>query len=183
MKRILLSLFCLSFSLSSIAQKSIPEIKEGTAMNASVLVQGTQLPLSFTIKSLKSPITIAWNVEGYGGGDFVMTEKALESGSAIYLSQASLGTTKLGDTETYGFISKAAYKSLLDTKGFTYSGIKFKAKAINLTPINIGGKEIDATQIVSEDGKIELWILNNPSFPFILRTSGMPIDILVNEIK
>ena len=49
--------------------------------------------------------------------------------------------------------------------------------------MKIGGKEMDATQIVSEDGKIELWILNNPNFPFILQTAGLPIDIVVSEIK
>ena len=183
MKKIFLSLFCLSISLTLFAQKTLPEIKDGTKMIASAFLQGQAYPLNFAVKSTKAPVTIAWSVEGYGDGEFVISEKALESGTAIYLTQPSLGTTKLSDSETYGLISKAAYKLLLDTKAFTYSGIKFKAKTTALIPMKIGGKEMDATQIVSEDGKIELWILNNPSFPFILQTAGLPIDIVVSEIK
>lgn len=183
MKKIFLSLFCLSLTLALFAQKTLPEIKDGTAVTASAFLQGQAYPLNFTIKSTKAPVNIAWSVEGYGNGEFVISEKALESGTSIYLTQPSLGTTKLSDSETYGLISKAAYKSLVDTKAFTYGGIKFKAKTTALSPIKIGSKEMDAAQIVSEDGKIELWILNNPNFPFILQTAGLPIDVVVTEIK
>ncbi len=183
MKKIFLSLVCLTISFASFAQKTLPEIKDGTKMTAGAFLQGQEYPLNFVVKSIKAPVNIAWSVEGYGDGEFIISEKALEGGTAIYLTQPALGTTKLSDSETYGLISKAAYKSLMDTKGFTYGGIKFKAKTTGLNPMKIGGKEIDATQIASEDGKLELWILNNPIFPFILQTAGLPIDILVTEIN
>lgn len=183
MKRIFLSLVCLSVTLTLFAQRTLPEIKDGTKMTASAFLQGQEYPLNFVIKSTKAPVSMAWSVDGYGDGEFIISEKALESGTAIYLTRPDLGTTKLSDSETYSLISKAAYKSLVDTKAFTYNGIKFKSKTTGLDPMKIGGKEIDASQIVSEDGKIELWILNNPIFPFILQTAGLPIDILITEIK
>ncbi len=49
--------------------------------------------------------------------------------------------------------------------------------------MSINGKEVDATHVASEDGKLELWILNNSNFPFILQTAGMSIDIVISEIK
>ena len=183
MKKIFFSLFCLTFAITSFAQKTLPEIKDGTKMNASVFAQGQQLPLGLTVKVPKGAVSLAWSVEGYGDGEFVMREKGLESGTGLSLAQPGLGTTKLSDSETYGLISKAAYKTLVDTKGFTYSGIKFKAKTTGAKPMSIGGKEIDVTHIASEDGKIELWILNNPNFPFILQTAGMPFDTVITEIK
>lgn len=183
MKKIFLSLVCISLTLSVFAQKTLPEIKDGTKMTASAFLQGQEYPLNFVVKSTKAPVSIAWSVEGYGDGEFVINEKALESGTTLYLSQPALGTTKLSDSETYGLISKASYKSLVDTKAFTYSGIKFTTKTTGLKPMKISDKEIDATQVVSQDGKIEFWILNNPIFPFILQTAGLPIDILVSEIK
>ncbi len=183
MKKIFLSLMCLSFSMALFAQKTLPEIKDGTQMNASVYAQGQELPLGLKVKTDKGTFTLAWSVEGYGDGEFVMSEKALEGGTSIFLTQPGLGTTKLSDSETYGLISKAAFKSLVDTKGFTYNGIKFKAKTTGISPMKIGGKEIDVTQVASEDGKIELWILNNPNLPFILQTAGMPFDTIVTEIK
>jgi len=183
MKKIFFSLFCLTIAISSFAQKTLPEIKDGTKMSASVFAQGQQFPLALTVKVPKGSVSLAWSVDGYGDGEFVMSEKALESGTALFLAQPGMGTTKLSDSETYGLISKAAFKSLVDTKGFTYSGIKFKTKTSGAKPMSMGGKEIDATHVVSEDGKLELWILNNPNFPFILQTAGMPMDTVVTEIK
>lgn len=183
MKKIFLSLLCLGLTLSLFAQKVLPEIKDGTKMNAVVYAQGQELPLGLSVKATKNAVTLAWSVEGYGDGEFLMSEKGLESGTALFLTQPGLGTTKLSDSETYGLISKTAFKSLVDTKGFTYNGIKFKAKTTGAKPMNIGGKEVDVTHIASEDGKIELWILNNPNFPFILQTAGMPFDTVVTEIK
>lgn len=183
MKRVFLSIMCVCLALSSFAQKVIPEIKDGTKMNASVFVQGQEYPLSYVIKSAKVPVTLAWSVEGYGDGEFVISEKGLASGTSLYLSQPGLGATKLSDSETYGLISKAAYKSLVDTKAVTYNGIKFKVKSPDPNPMKLGGKEVDVTRITSEDGKVELWILNNPDLPLILQTAGMPIDVVVTEIK
>jgi hypothetical protein len=183
MKRIFLSLVCFCFSTALFAQKLLPEIKDGTKMQASAFVQGQEIPVMYTIKSTKAPITFSWSVDSYGDGEFVMSEKALASASSLFLAQPEPGSNKLSDSETYGIISKAAYKALVESQGFTFNGIKFKTKNPDPNPMKIGGKEVDATRITSEDGKIELWILNNPDFPLILQTAGMPIDIIVTEIK
>jgi hypothetical protein len=183
MKKIILSLFCLSFSINLLAQKTLPGIKAGTIMIASAFVQGQEYPLIITVKSLTAPIVLAWSVDGYGDGTFEMSEKAMQSGTALFLGQPGTGATKLGDSETYCLISKAAFKFLTDNKTFTYNGIKFKVKASDTTPMKYGGKEADVIQVISEDGKMQLWILNNPNLPFIVQTAGLPIDILINDIK
>ena len=183
MKKILFTLLSLCFFILASAQKYTPEIKAGTVLNANVYVQGQAYPLMLTVKSVTAPITLAWAVEGYGDGAFEINQKALESGSSIYMAQPGMGTTtKLGDTETYGLISKAAYKSLIDNKSFTYSGIKFKLK-IPATAMKFGDKELDASHMISEDGKLELWILNNQTLPLIVQSVGLPLDFLVNSFK
>jgi hypothetical protein len=182
MKKIFLTLLSLSLFTIAFAQKTLPEVKDGTKMMASVFVSGQEYPVTFTVKSAKAPVNVAWSLDGYGDGDFVISEKGLETGTSIYMAQPGIGTTKLSDTETYGIISKAAYKTLMDTKAFTYNGMKFKVKT-DAPAMKIGGKEIDVTSVVTEDGKLQLWILNNPNLPFILQTSGMPIDMVVTEIK
>ncbi|MES2418341.1 MAG: hypothetical protein V4541_09145 [Bacteroidota bacterium] len=183
MKKIFLFLLCLGFSLSLFAQKVLPEIKIGTALYSSAFVQGQEYPLVLTIKSIAAPVTLAWSVEGYGDGTFEINEKALKDGTEMFMGQPGLGATKLGDAETYGLISKTAFKTLTDTKAFTYNNIKFKVKTPDSNPMKIGGKEIDAIHVVSDEGKVELWILNNPSLPIILQTVGLGIDVMVNEIK
>ncbi|WP_316772935.1 hypothetical protein [Pedobacter frigiditerrae] len=183
MKKIILSLVAIVLSLATYAQKTLPELKVGTALHCSAYVQGQEFPLLLTLKSISGPVSIGWAVDGYGDGTFEMTTKAFESATKLAaVSQPALGATKLGDDETFGIISKAAYKTLADKKALTYSGLNFKIKS-PATAMKIGGKEVDATHIVSEDGKIELWILNNASFPLILQSAGLPTDIVVAEVK
>ena len=183
MKKILLTLISLSLFTISFAQKTLPEIKKGSALSSSVFVSGQEYPLTLTIKSLSGPVSIGWSVDGYGDGSFEMSDKALESATKMSaVAQPALGLTKLGDDETFSLISKAAYKTLADTKEFTYNGIKFKVKA-SPTPMKIDDKEIDVTHVVSADGKFEFWILNNPTFPLVVQSTGMPTDIVVNSIK
>ncbi|MFD0942051.1 hypothetical protein [Pedobacter boryungensis] len=183
MKKIILSLLCLGISINLLAQKTLPEIKVGTTMTASAFVQGQEFPLIMTVKSLTAPVILAWSVDGYGDGTFEISEKGMQNGTALFVGQPGTGATKLSDIETYSLISKAAFKTLTDTKGFTYNGMKFKVKASDSTPMKFGGKEADVVQVISEDNKVQLWILNNPNLPFIVQTAGLPIDILVNDIK
>lgn len=184
MKKIILTLVAFVFSVAVFAQKTLPEIKAGTALHCSAFVQGQEFPLLLTLKSIAGPVSIGWAVDGYGDGTFEMTTKAFESATKLAaVSQPALGATKLSDDETFGIISKAAYKTLADKKALTYSGINFKIKSPDSSPMKVGGKEVDATHIVSEDGKIELWILNNATFPLILQSAGLPTDIVVAEVK
>lgn len=162
----------------------MPEIKVGTNMYATAYVQGQEFPLGLKIISLSGPFSIGWAVDGYGEGAFEMTDKALENGNQFSSpTQPALGVTKLADAETFMVISKTAYKSLVDNKSFSYGGYKF-VPAAAATALKISGKEIDAVHVTSEGNtKIELWILNNPSLPLILQSSGLSTDISVNEIK
>ena len=112
-----------------------------------------------------------------------MSKKAADSASQmLVVTQPATGVTKLNDDETFGLISKSAYKSLIDNKEFSYSGMKFKLKS-PATAFKVSGKEMDVSHVVSDNGSLELWILNHPNFPFIVQSSGMPTDIVVVEIK
>ncbi|WP_316831181.1 hypothetical protein [Pedobacter aquatilis] len=184
MKKIIAICFCLSIVLGVKAQKTVPEIKAGTVMYAGAFVQGQEFPLILTIKSLTAPVSIGWSVDGYGEGAFEMSAKAFESATELLaVTQPALGVTKLSDKETFGIISKSAFKTLSDTKAFTYSGVNFKVKSPETAALKISGKEVDVFHVVSEDGKQELWILNNAAFPLIVQSVGQATDIAVSEIK
>ncbi|UKT65693.1 hypothetical protein [Pedobacter mucosus] len=184
MKKTILSLLLLSVFTLAKAQKSLPEIKVGTTMQASAFVNGSEFPLQLSIKSLAAPVSIGWSVDGYGEGSFEMSDKALESATNMSANgQPALGVTKLTDNETFGLISKAAYKSLSESKTFTYGGVKYSLKIPDTKPMKVDGKDADVTHVVSEDGKMELWILNNPALPLIFQSSGMATDIVINSVK
>ncbi|KQR66880.1 hypothetical protein [Pedobacter sp. Leaf176] len=184
MKKIIAICFCLATFIGARAQKTVPEIKAGTAMYASAFVQGQEFPLLLTVKSITAPVSIGWSVEGYGEGAFEMSVQSVESGTQfLAVTQPALGVTKLSDTETFGIISKAAFKTLSDTKAFTYGGAKFKVKSPETGVVKISGKEVDVFHVISEDGKQELWILNNAAFPIIVQSIGQATDIVISEIK
>lgn len=184
MKKIITICFCLIVAFGVKAQKTVPEIKSGTVMYATAYVQGQEFPLLLTVKSITAPVSIGWSVEGYGDGAFEMSAKSVESGTQLLaVSQPALGVTKIGDTETFGIISQSAFKTLTDTKAFTYGGIKFKVKTPETPAVKISGKEVDAFHVISEDGKQELWILNHAAFPFIVQSVGQTTDINISEIK
>lgn len=184
MKKIFLTLCCAVLSVMAYAQKTMPEIKVGTAMYASAYVQGQEFPLALKINSLTAPFSIGWAVDGYGEGSFEMSAKAMESANQFSSpTQPALGVTKLADTETFLVISKSAFQSLTDNKSFSYGGYKFVPST---TPkaIKVNGQEVDATHVVSDGStKIELWILNNAAMPIILQSSGLATDISITEIK
>jgi hypothetical protein len=183
MKKIMLTIAAVVFAFTTFAQKTLPQIKAGTTFSCSAFVQGQEFPLLLSVKTMDGPVAIAWSVDGYGEGTFEMSKKAADSASKmLVVTQPSTGVTKLSDNETFGLISKAAYKSLLDNKEFSYSGMKFKLKT-PATAFKVSGKEMDVSHVVSENGSLELWILNHPNFPFIVQSSGMPTDIVVVEIK
>jgi len=184
MKTLFLSLLCVCMFSAANAQKTLPEIKAGTVMYASAFVNGSEFPLLLTIKSISAPLSIGWSVDGYGEGSFDMTPNSVASATSLFnTGQPAMGVTKIGDNETFGLISKAAYKTLSTTKTFTYGGSVYKIKADDTAPLKIGGKEIDATHVISEQGKIELWILNNPDLPLVLQSLGLETDISISEIK
>jgi len=184
MKKIIAFCFCLTIVFGVRAQKTVPEIKAGTIMNASAFVQGQEFPLVLTVKSIAAPVSIGWSVEGYGEGAFEMSAKSVDEATQLLaVTQPALGVTKLADNETFGVISKSAFKTLSETKAFTYGSAKFKVKTPDATSVKISGKEVDVIHVVSEDGKQELWILNNAAFPFIVQSVGQATDIVISEIK
>jgi len=184
MKKLIAVCFCLCICLGVNAQKSVPEIKVGSNLYCTAIVSGQEFPLLLTVKTLSAPYSMAWSVEGYGDGSFETSAKAFESGDQFaQVSQPALGVTKLNDNQTFFTISKAAFKSLSDTKSFTYSGAKFKLKTPESAAVKINGKDADTFHVISEDGKMEFWILNNADFPLIVQSSGLATDIIVTEIK
>ncbi|MFC3562262.1 hypothetical protein [Pedobacter jamesrossensis] len=184
MKKIIAICCLLATSLGSYAQKFVPELKNGTVMTATAIVGGQEFPLALKIISATAPVSIGWAVDGYGEGSFEMSEKAFSSGSELLqVTQPALGATKLSDTQSFSLISKDAFKTLTDTKAFTYGGAKFKIKTPESAAIKVNGKDVDTFHVLTEDGKQELWILNNAAFPLVIQSVGQATDIIISEIK
>ncbi len=182
MKKIKLLFAFILFSTFTFAQKFNPEIKSGTSIGSVVIMQGQEIEVLININKDDKGVGMKWSVPGFGEGEFKMTNAGVENGSMMYAGQPGMGLTQLTDSETFGMISKAAFKSIVDNKTLTYNGVKYVVKN-TAEEIKVNDQVVDAHHLVTEDGKNALWILNNAEYPLVLQSMGQPMDIIIITIK
>jgi hypothetical protein len=169
------------------AQKYVPKVGVGTKINYNVMATavGQQVPLTLTVISLNDPMKLKWDVPGLGTGSIMMSAKALESGTKMRLEEpAPNEDTQYKDDETLLVISKNALNDLIKNQAFEFNKIKFIAKPLAV-PYKINDQEADVLYATTANGKIAVWILNNPDFPIICKFTGNPkgFDLDLANIK
>ncbi|PTQ94956.1 hypothetical protein C8P68_106170 [Mucilaginibacter yixingensis] len=181
MKNICILIIALLVSATAFAQDKLT-FKEGSTLNYDVNYGGQSIVFALTIKSLGDPIKMDWDVQGTGGS-YEMTKKGFASGSSFNAQPVQGGIAKLTDDETFCVISQSAFKSLTDTKSFNYGGVTYTVKETGTYKFK--DSTADDFYVTSADGKTEMWILNNPTFPVLLKIKGNPngVDFAVSEVK
>lgn len=187
MKKILLFAFFLALYTGAFAQKYVPVIKEGSVItyDAYSVALGQHIPLVLTIKSLGDPVKIQWDVEGYGTGSFEIPAKAMESATRLIIKQPDPdGVTKMKDNETLIVLSKMVFNAMIKDKTFELNSQKFTV-ASDTTTYKINNKPADVYHAVSDNGKSEVWVLNNPGFPLIYRGKSVTrgVDFTLTGVK
>ena len=187
MKKIIVLAFFAGLYSAAFAQKYVPVIKEGTVINydAFSTALGQHIPLILTIKSLGDPVKIQWNVEGYGTGSFEIPAKAMESGTKLVIKQPDPdGVTTLNDNETIIVLSKSIFNSMVKDKAFELNKQKFTVTT-DTASYKINDKQADVFHAISDNGKSELWVINNPDFPLIFRGKSVTrgVDFTLTGIK
>jgi hypothetical protein len=187
MKKLIVFAFFASFYSAVFAQKYVPVIKEGTVLNYDGFSKalGQHIPLILTIKSLGDPLKIQWYVDGYGTGSFEIPAMALDSGKKLVIKQPDPdGVTKMKNDETLIVISKATFGSLVKNNAFELNGQKFTVSS-DTTTYKINDKIADVLHAVGENGKSELWVVNNPDFPLVYKAKSVTrgVDFTLTGIK
>lgn len=176
MKKILLMFLALVFANTLFAQKYVPQVGIGSVLsyNVELTNAGQHVTLALKAISLNDPMKFNWDVPGLGAGSFLIPAKALESATRMVIKVPEPNQATLyKDDETIMFISKNIYSDLIKNQTFTLNKIKFNVKPL-ADPYLISTKEADVLHVVSENKKVELWILNNPNFPLICKMTGNP---------
>lgn len=186
MNKLFLTLVLL-YSIAGFAQDKItPVIQKGSRLNYTLLTRGQAIPFTAVIDSMGADyVRIGWSIEGMGSGGWVMKRKSLETARNGYWSQPTAGTDEeLGEEAAVLLISKQQWNSLQQDKKFVYNDATFTAKA-EQTGLKIGGKIIDAILVEGPGGNTRLWILNNPTFPALVKVEGNPhgVDLDLNTIE
>jgi len=159
----------------AIAQKYVPKLGNGSVINYNVeaTAVGQKIQLMLTVTSVTDPVTLGWSIPGLGTGSFQMTATGFASGTKMKLREPGDGVTKLKDDETILVLSKSTFADLTKTQGFVLNGGKFTVKTDPPpAPYLINDKEADVIHAVSANGKVDIWVLNNPDFPLICKLTG-----------
>jgi len=184
------NLLIITFLLSTVvafAQNNVPNIGVGTTLSYTVdaTAAGQQIPLTLNIVSLNDPMKFKWTLPGIGTGAFIIPMKALESGTKMRLREPAPDVnTEFKDDETIMFISKASFAEMVKNQSFTMNKITFTIKPAD-KPFQLNGKDLDAFHLVSANGKTELWVLNKPDFPLMVKFTGNPggLDFELTNLK
>ncbi len=187
MKKIFSFIAFVLLAYTSVAQKMVPQIKNGTVLSYTAYARafGQALPAVLTITDLNAPLRIKWMINGLGTGTFEISAKAIQSGTKMALREPGFDeVTKLKDNETLAFLSKDTFNNLKDKKSFELNGLTFKVEE-GAPGYQLDSKEVDTFYAVSEKGKTKLWVLNNPDFPLICKIEGAAqgIDLSLNSIQ
>lgn len=188
MKKMLLALFVLS-SLFGLAQEKVsPEIKKGTKLQYLALANGQEIPLIVSIDSLHPEfVRMKWTIEGYGDGSWSMKKKSLESGKRGAWEEPQTGIdTEMAEDQTVLLFSKASWDQMKNNQPVLFDDHSFTVKQPNEQQlIKMNGKQVDAILLENEGGSSRIWILNNPSFPAILKVEGNihGVDLVIQNIE
>jgi len=188
MGKIIFSL-CLLITTAGFAQdKYAPAIKQGTALHYTVYAQGQNIPCVFSFDSVASNcIKVGWNIDGLGTGSWLMKSKSLESGTKGYWGQPTPGMQEeLGDDQTVLVFSKAQWASLQKDQKINFDQQTYTVKKpTDQQVLKLSDKPVDALYLENESGSSHLWILNNPSFPILLKIEGNTAgpDIAISSVE
>jgi hypothetical protein len=187
MKKFFLLVFTITLSHTALAQKYVPKIGIGSVMNFTIeaVNMGQKVPLTLTTISLNDPMKFKWVVPGLGTGSFLIPIKALESATKMVVKvPESDQATIYKDDETVLFISKNAFSDLVKNQTVTLNKLQFTVKPSD-TPYLINNQEADVIHAATSNGKVEIWIVNNPDFPILCKMKGNPagIDFELSSFK
>jgi len=188
MKKIMLAP-CLLVALLSRAQDKVsPSIKQGTKLNYSAYVNGQNFPCVFSFDSVNTGyLKVGWTVEGYGSGAWIMKSKSLESALKGYWGQPTPGSQEvIPDDQGILVFSKAQWDMLQKDKTMNFDQQTFAVKAPSeQQQLKLAGKPVDAFFLENSNGTTRIWILNNATFPVLLKIEGNTLgaDLTINSVE
>jgi hypothetical protein len=188
MRKIIYSL-CLLIATAGFAQeKYAPVIKQGTVLHYTVFAQGQNIASTFSFDSVAANcIKVGWNIDGLGTGSWLMKNKSLDNGTKGYWSQPTPGMQEeLGDDQTVLVFSHAQWASLQKDQKVNFDQQTYTVKKpSDQQLLKLSDKPVDAFYLESQNSSSRIWILNNPSFPILLKIEGNTVgpDIAINSVE
>ena len=180
MKNLLAALFAL-LSVSAFPQdKSAPTLKQGSKLAYVVHADGQDLDFFVSIDSASTDyLKLGWEISGMGSGGWIMKKNSLTKATNAFWDEPAAGLdTELPDDQNVITLSRLQWDAIQKEKRTVIDGQTYLVKTPSEQQLlKPGGKTLDAILLESENGSTRFWILNNPSFPFVLKIEGNPKNV------
>jgi hypothetical protein len=188
MKNTLTTLFVLLSVFAFAQDKSAPILKQGSKLAYVVHVNGQDLDFFVSIDSASADyLKLGWEISGLGSGGWIMKKNSLAKATNAFWDEPAAGLdTELPDDQNVITLSKLQWDGIQKEKKTMMDGQTYLVKAPSEQQLlKPGGKALDAILLQSENGSTRFWILNDPSFPFILKIEGNPknVDLDLHSIN
>lgn len=176
--KLLTYIFLLSMICTASSAQQLPIIKAGTQIDGKFLLYGQTVPVKITVRSMTDSVFLDWNIRG-ATGTYLISAEGFENGTKLnFVQPAYQAVLRLAADETFGLISKSAFKALKKKNKLVYNHTTYaliaedKATAFQLT-----GQPIKVLHVKGIEEACELWILDDPSFPLICQIRNNPLGI------
>jgi len=188
MKKLTCVLLLAMANLAASAQKIVPVIKQGTAINYNFKLHDQQSGLELVVKKLADTVILNWRLRGFAGGNYVIVPAAFQRADKLSFTQPvpNQNVVLPADQTLFCIISKNAFNNLIKNHSYVYDNTTYDLKDdADQDPLTTSDGQLDVLHVVARDETTELWILNNPDFPLICKIKGNPlgIDFTVSSIK
>ena len=164
-------------------EKFLPEIKKGVTLNYQVSVNGQLFPIQMKIDSLGPEYSrFNWSMQDGSGGNVINTKNSLESAVKAYWGELQNGSDlTMPNDQSILLLSKSVWNSIQKDKKFTLDDQQYSVKEQPGNAIfKLKDKPINVIYAESANGATRIWLLNNPSAPFMVKMEGNPIGIDIN---
>jgi hypothetical protein len=175
MKYILFALLSLSTITAFSQASALPVIKQGSRLSYAITTNDGILPLTVRLDSLTPAyIRFGWSAPNLGAGTWIIKEKSIEKATAGWWEELQADKEMLlPDNQSVVIFSRAQWEGIRKDKKTELDMVIYAVK----TPgpqqkLKLNNKEVDALYLENDGGNSKLWILNNPSFPAILKIEG-----------
>ncbi len=177
MKKLLIFLLLAGQALVLKAQQNVSVI-QGSVVGYNLKLHGQTVAMTLQVTRLSDSVILDWKIRNTATGRYVILPGAVSKANRLNFVQPEPNTTVTLANQTFFFISREAFKSLISRKSYQYDNtlydLKGDGKPENIT---LDGKVISVLHVAARNETTEYWILNNPDFPLLCRITGNSLEV------
>jgi len=189
MKNVIIAFYLLISSTVLSQAKHSPLIKQGSKLNYLIAIpDGNSFPLTIILDSVSSQyMKWGWVMSDGNKGSWIAKKNSLENANQGWWSDLEPNSEiALTDNQMVGMFSKALWNAIQKDKKVTFDMLEYNVKSPSEQQrFKMAEKEINIVFLEGSNSTSKIWILNNPSFPLIVKIEGNPAgpDIALQSVE